>query len=266
MHINRALWRAINSFIHPMSMAAVVLLLFNDHWLRWHYPSWLTGKMGDFTWLVFAPFIAAVFFSWVIPRRLKRHEQIVGVLSFAAIGLWFALAKTVTPVHELTVNAWEAIIGWQGTQRMDATDLLTLPALFIGWWIFWRADNRPLSFRPIAPVLFALGIMATLASDGPIYQYTDSGVTSICQMGSQLVIATETDPLLEFKEPLNPEEYSDPDSPSSYNITPQYKIFTSEDGGLSWTYTVEPVKDFQASNCSNAKNEIISDPSNEANG
>src|SRR5687768_9620553 len=126
MHINRAFWRAINSFIHPLSMAAVVLLLFNDHWLRLYHPSWLTGKLGDFTWLLFAPFIAAVFFSWLIPPRLKQHERLVGLVSFTCIGLWFALAKTVTPIHELTVNAWEAIIGWQGTQRMDATDLLML--------------------------------------------------------------------------------------------------------------------------------------------
>lgn len=59
MENNRAFWRAARCLTHPLTMAAVILLLVNDHWLRWHYPSWLTGKLGDFTWLMFAPFIAA---------------------------------------------------------------------------------------------------------------------------------------------------------------------------------------------------------------
>lgn len=135
---NPAFWRALHSLAHPISLVAVLLLLLNDHWLRWQYPSWLTGKLGDFTWLVFAPFIAAAALAWVLPRsrsgghdvscpyskRRIHHEQIVGVTAFAFIGLWFALAKTVPAVHGWTVQAWEAVIAWRGTLRMDATDLL----------------------------------------------------------------------------------------------------------------------------------------------
>lgn len=64
---NRALWRAAHSLTHSAIVAAVIGLLLNDHWLRHTHPSWLTGKLGDFTWLIFAPLIAAIFFALVIP-------------------------------------------------------------------------------------------------------------------------------------------------------------------------------------------------------
>ena len=86
---NRALWRAAHSLTHPAIVAAVIGLLLNDHWLRHVSPSWLTGKLGDLTWLAFAPLIAAIFFAVVIPRRVRNHTRIVGWLSFGAVGVWF---------------------------------------------------------------------------------------------------------------------------------------------------------------------------------
>ena len=74
---NPAFWRALHSLAHPVSLAAVALLLFNDHWLRWHYPSWLTGKLGDFTWLVFAPFIAALLWPLLtFVLLLPQHQPV----------------------------------------------------------------------------------------------------------------------------------------------------------------------------------------------
>ncbi|HUN07759.1 MAG TPA: hypothetical protein PLQ56_14210 [Aggregatilineales bacterium] len=143
MRPNRAFQRAMHSLAHPISLGAIVLLLFNDHWLRWNHPSWLTGKLGDFAWLAFAPFIAALLLAWVIPARWKRQETYVGGLSIALIGLWFGLAKTVPLVHEWTAVAWNNVIGWQGSLRLDATDLLTLPALFISAWVWWRVGTLP---------------------------------------------------------------------------------------------------------------------------
>ena len=35
---NRAFWRAFHSLTHPLSLLAIGVLLFNDHWLR-HQPS-----------------------------------------------------------------------------------------------------------------------------------------------------------------------------------------------------------------------------------
>src|SRR5258708_1744835 len=185
---NPTLACALNSLVHPISIGAILLLLLNDHWLRYTHPSWLTGKLGDFSWLVFAPFICAVFLSWLIPKRFKGQVWIIGCTSVLIIGIWFALAKTIPAVHLLTSAAWEAVIGWQGTQRLDPTDLLTLPALLLSLYIWKSVQHRTFRYSHHGWLLLALGVVTTLASDAPAYVYTKAGVTTICTQGDHLVI------------------------------------------------------------------------------
>jgi hypothetical protein len=211
---NKSFWRSIHSLSHPLTIAAVLMLLFNDHWLRHNYPSWLTGKLGDFTWLIFAPLICVTLFAWIIPRRLKNHENIVAITSFTFIGLWFATAKTIPFIHAITKNTVEAIIGWQGTLRIDPTDLLTLPALLIGYYIWHTADNRSLNLRPVAWVILGLGIMGTLASDDAVYILTTDVFTCIDNEDDTLSIF--------FRNYYR----SSGDS--------AYYHYDSDDGGLSW--------------------------------
>src|SRR5260221_2956816 len=137
--VNKALCRALHSLLHPISIASIALLIVNDHWLRYANPSWLTGKLGDFAWLMFAPFVCAVLIAWLVPRRVTDHQRVVGLLSLLIIGSWFALAKTIPFVHILTTSTWEGIIGWKGSQRLDPSDLLTLPALLLSWTI-WQCS------------------------------------------------------------------------------------------------------------------------------
>jgi hypothetical protein len=258
---NRAFEAALRSMAHPLAIIAVLLLLLNDHWLRWVSPSWLTGKLGDFTWLVFAPFIAAAALAWIIPPRIPRHEAVVRWLAFVLIGLWFALAKTVPFVHVLTTAAWESIIGWQGSLRMDASDLLALPALLIGWWIWQDAARRPASLRPIASISLALGIVATLASDGPVYSWSDSGITYICKQGPFLVTSTEAQPLADYINSGNDHAVGDPDDPDSYEITRRHNVFRSHDGGLTWSNDLEEnYRQQVGGNCSQDSANEVTDP------
>lgn len=247
MNQNQAFIRAFNSLGHPISMTAIVLLLFNDHWLRWHYPSRITGKLGDFSWLIFAPFIAAIIFAWIIPHKFKYQERVVGPAAFIFIGLWFALAKTVPIVHQLTTDTWESIIGWQGTQRMDASDLLTLPGLLIGWWVWRHTPNTAINLRPLAYIAFGLGIVGTLASDVPSYKAEDYGISTICQNGTHL-IARVDGKLSNTSNRLQEYEFQNP--PNDIQKHPAL-AFISHDGGLSWT-TDNPLRDFTQLNCSTA--------------
>ncbi len=254
---NRAFWRALHSLVHPLSIGAVLLLLFNDHWLRHNYPSWLTGKLGDFTWLMFAPFIAAAVFAWLIPRRVGNHEQVVGGASFAFIGLWFALAKTVPAVHLLTTETVEAIVGWEGTLRLDATDLLTLPALAVGWYVWRRVGNNPISLRPAVYVVGALGIVGTLASDGPYYSYTDSGIVRLCEQGTLLITTTPAGGYYYYTGTGGEED-------SEYELTTTTNVFTSEDGGLTWDSERIENYDDMLTNCTSSDAEMLIDPGNES--
>ena len=208
MNDNRAFWKAFHSLTHPLSIMAILLLLVNDHWLRYVHPSWLTGKLGDFTWLIFAPFIAALLFSWFIPRTWKRQTQIVGCLSIGFIGIWIATAKTIPFVHELTTKTLYTIVGWEGQLRLDVTDLLTLPALIISGYIWHKASDEKVSLKPLAYVALGLGILGTVATSGPSYR-DDYGITGVCQQEDKLFIET-------------------------FSIYGNLKGFESSDGGLNW--------------------------------
>jgi len=209
MSHNRAFWKAFHSLTHPLSILAILLLLFNDHWLRYAHPSWLTGKLGDFTWLVFAPFIAGLLFAWIVPRRWEQHTRLVGWLSIGFIGLWFATAKTIPFVHHLTTETLYAIVGWEGQLRLDITDLLTLPALIISWHIWRTASDEKVSLKPLAYVAFGLGILGTLASDSPISN--DYGITEICAHEDLLIVQTKS-------------------------VYESFQGFESRNGGLTWEY------------------------------
>ncbi|HEX2906592.1 MAG TPA: hypothetical protein VHO69_07025 [Phototrophicaceae bacterium] len=178
---NRAFWRALHSLAHPVTVWAVVLLLLNDHWFRFQWPSWWTGKLGDWAWLTFAPLICAAAVAWFVPKRLVQQEKVVGLLAFVFMGLWFALAKTVPFVHLLTTTTLDALVGWHGTLRLDTSDLLTLPALLVGWHI-WRSSSNQALPIPRAWVVLALGVIGTLATS---CMPADSGITHLCQQESK---------------------------------------------------------------------------------
>ena len=67
---NQAFRRTLSCLSHPITIGSVMLLLLNDHVLRVLWPSWWTGKLGDFTWLVFFPFVLAAILAWLIPSRI----------------------------------------------------------------------------------------------------------------------------------------------------------------------------------------------------
>jgi hypothetical protein len=200
---NRAFWRAIHSLAHPISLIAILALLLNDHFLRIQSPSWLTGKLGDFAWLVFAPFICAAVVAWLI--RGRQQEKIVGIGAFIFIGVWFALAKTMPLVHGWTTDALEIVVGYRGTLRIDPTDLITLPALLIGWQVWRQAQNTPQTLKPRAWVLLALGAVGTVANSQIPVNY---GITTLCQENDVISAFADTNYLGEH--------------------------YASEDGGLTW--------------------------------
>jgi hypothetical protein len=202
---NDALWRALHGLSHKISIGAIVLLLLNDHFLRIQFPSWFTGKLGDFAWLVFAPFVAALAVAWIARGRLRENSA--GALAFLFIGAWFALAKTTEPVHRWTTTTLDFILGYRGSLRMDSSDLLALPALWLGWRVWRNADNRRRTVKPYVWVLLALGVMATVATSTP--PPPTYGIGRVCRNGATTYAIESADA-----------------SKAVY--------YASEDGGLSW--------------------------------
>ena len=81
------------------------------------------------------------------------------------LGLEFALAKTVPLFHALTVRAYEALIAWPSTLRLDPTDLIALSALWFGWriWTATPSRHQQRSLPPAGWVILSLAVVATMA-------------------------------------------------------------------------------------------------------
>ncbi len=207
---NRAFLRAMNGLAHPISIGAISVLLLNDHIFKRLWPSWWTGKLSDFAWLAFAPLVLAALLAWPIPARLRRREEFVGSSAFVLTGLVFALANTVPGFHRLTVRVLEVSLGGPIGLVRDPTDLMALPALSLGWYL-WKQPTRPLLLRERGWVALALACMATIATSPPTYDY---GISCLAQQQFRLEALTSPRDEYEYATPLH--------------------VFYSVDGGLSW--------------------------------
>jgi hypothetical protein len=257
---NPALSRSLRALSHPINIAAVGVLLLNDHVLRRWWPSWITGKLGDVAWLAFFPLIMALVFALIVPARVKRRDQVVAGLAFGFTALLFTLGKTVPAVHALIVAVLGAILRIPIGLRLDPTDLITFPALWIGWRV-WNADRgvQPRTVTGRGWVVMALGALATMANTvvydmgitciqedgskelvafsnffGPVYKSSDGGFTwvELYELQSEQDITPESCRNAWEDEPWT---FTDPENDSIvYEFTPGERIMRSEDRGEHW--------------------------------
>jgi hypothetical protein len=209
MSANIAYQKAIYLLSRPLSLTAILLLLLNDHLLRLFWPSWLTGKLGDFAWLFFFPFALAALLAWVIPSRWKKQAQVTGGLACGLTGGIFALAKCVPAFHAALTQAASRAFGFPVSWRMDPSDLLALSALFAGW-LFWQHTPDPLprqTNRWPRPSWLLLTSAALLTVANSVQPQAGIGCLSLVEHQVQACSS--------------------------------YECYTSQDGGLTWAKSIE---------------------------
>jgi len=236
---NAAFRRALISLSHPVSIGAIVLLLFNDHIWRRVAPSWFTGKIGDFAWLIFAPFLLAALLAWLLPKR----AELVGRIAIIGVGAIFALAKTVPAFHMITIKMLETLTGWPNVLRLDPTDLLALPALLIAWWIWRQSAIRSIRLPQRGWVLWPLAALATIgnspapltgirtfvAADSILYTqdfHSEDGGLTWLEGGRDGLRSNAHYDTWQLTDPTNERV--------QYRFTPGLSIERSEDGGQTW--------------------------------
>jgi len=109
--------------LHPWTICAIVVLLINDQYLKYVYPSWFTGKLSDFAGLIFFPIL-------LDPLIKSRKWSVV------LTGIGFASVKLTTAGNMLYNQVYQRffdVLGWgeQVPLVMDATDCIALIALWI---------------------------------------------------------------------------------------------------------------------------------------
>ncbi|MFJ4096202.1 hypothetical protein ACIPYS_31850 [Kitasatospora sp. NPDC089913] len=166
-------WGAVRAVVrwagHPGTLAAVAVLLFNDHLGKRLWPGAVTGKVSDLAWMLVSPVVLALLLTGVLSLvpvlRLRPGGDRPAVAGIAATGAMFAFAKSGPWGGEVASAVWS----WSGVPSRiqgDRSDLVALPALGVSWWLWKRsrAVGRR-SWRLAAAVLgVPLAVVAMVAT------------------------------------------------------------------------------------------------------
>ena len=124
----------IGEAMHPVALLAVVVLVVNDWVLKPRFHGIVTGKLSDVAGLVFAPVLLSALIGLVLYVARARHPRLTHrrlVACCVATAAGFAAVKLCAPVRE----SLAALIGHHAEFYPDPTDLLTLPAVLVAYWI-----------------------------------------------------------------------------------------------------------------------------------
>lgn len=152
----------VGEALHPVALAAVLVLVVNDWVLkpRWH--GVLTGKLSDVAGLAFAPVVLSAVIGLVLhvlgaKDPTLSHRRLLACCAATAAG--FAAVKLCPPVRDHLA----ALIGHHAEFYPDPSDLLALPAVLVGYWIGRDELRRVPLGRPAAIHRLATPAAAALA-------------------------------------------------------------------------------------------------------
>ena len=190
----KAFRTGLSALTHPAVLAAIALLLLNDHVFKRYFPSALTGKLSDFAGLLFFPLLL----SALIGLLEKRPRRAAGY-GFTLTGLVFFAIKLFPSAAEWTNEVLGWLLGGQVNIIPDPTDLMALVMLLPAWILWHAAPERRFNPR-LGYTALVIGSLASLATSpcppptlitrlvqtngliyawggGQIYQSADGGLT-----------------------------------------------------------------------------------------
>ncbi|MEZ4320391.1 MAG: hypothetical protein R3F61_23120 [Myxococcota bacterium] len=154
----------IDGLVHPVPIAAIALLVLNDHWGKHAFPGLVTGKLSDVAGMVFFPLMLQAFVELADRREPFRPSRTVLVTCAVLTGAVFA-ATNLFPVAADAYRVGLGAIQWpfravlaalSGAPApglapvhltMDPTDALTAPFVAVAVAVGW-ARTRPRSPPP----------------------------------------------------------------------------------------------------------------------
>lgn len=121
--------------LHPLFLIALLLLIFNDHFLKIAYPSLLTGKLSDFAGIFTFPIFVAVLF-----HRFIQNQQRFLILHLIIVIL-FTMWK-LAPVEILLQYIGQTTSLPMPKRVKDATDLTALSVLPLSYYFVIYQQKR----------------------------------------------------------------------------------------------------------------------------
>ena len=153
---------------HPLTLAAVALLILNDIALKALWPdAWLMGKLSDLAFVVFASPLLAFLLSLVVPDR-ARWERATYLSAYLGLPLLYAAFNTFAAVHDPIIGALSLVRGGPTYSPLDPTDsLVVLPGLALAFWVWRRPVSAAAVRQRLGLLVAAVAGLASIASSGP---------------------------------------------------------------------------------------------------
>jgi len=107
----------------------------NDHFLKWHYPSWWTGKLSDFTGVFFFPlFICALINTlrhYVLRQStwITRKQLLFAIVFTDAIFAGIKLNSTLANFYIESLS----FLGVRAAVTSDYSDLIAVGMNLLTW-------------------------------------------------------------------------------------------------------------------------------------
>jgi hypothetical protein len=135
-------------------LGCLILLFLNDHYFKYAYSNWFTGKLSDAVGIVLLPLLLVFLFP-----GLRRYSVVLS-------GLLFVYWKS--PYSQGLIDFYNARSFVPTSRVVDMTDLYVLLLLPIPYFLIGQIDKlRVLHIDRIHPIVVLLPTIATLLATAP---------------------------------------------------------------------------------------------------
>ncbi|MBL8090790.1 MAG: hypothetical protein KF758_03640 [Anaerolineales bacterium] len=146
------------TLMHPLMLLSIFVLLVNDHVLKVHFPSALTGKISDFAGLFFFPILLSAILHFVL-KSFQFQSRNITFTSFCFTAIYFSLIKTVPFFNDFTEKLFSIQI------ILDPSDLMALIMLPLAWMLKEKvASESKTGISKLSYLVLGIASMATMAT------------------------------------------------------------------------------------------------------
>lgn len=150
-----------DGLLHPVPIAAIIVLVANDHLFKTLWPGLVTGKLSDVAGLLFFPLLVQAGLevgeelfrgTWRPSRTVLALTALATGAAFAGIKLWPAAGDTYRVVLGILgwpIQASIAVLAGSGVSSpspvplaSDPTDLVALPFLIVSYLVGRNRRDR----------------------------------------------------------------------------------------------------------------------------
>lgn len=178
-----------NLIFNPVFLICLLILFLNDHFFKFYYTSWFTGKLSDIVGIILLPMLLTYLFPGL------KHKSVW------AAGVLFAFWKS--PFSEGFINAYNHIAPIAIHRVVDYTDMLVLMLLPVPY-ILIKNDSfiNNFSIKKLNPAVVLCPAVLILMSTSPPRDFRYNRYSGNVKFDNLLVEVKKTDVeiLNEFKK------------------------------------------------------------------